>query len=51
MNNPIRDLPLSIMFGIPFITACYVAMNVAYLTVMNSATLAASKAVAVVSSF
>ena len=48
MKNPIRDLPLSIMMGIPFITACYVIMNISYLTVLTPLQLANSQAVAVV---
>lgn len=47
LKNPIRDLPLAIMTGIPFITLCYVMVNIAYLTVMSSAAIAKSSAVAV----
>lgn len=47
MENPIVDLPRSIMIGIPFITACYVVMNIAYLTVLTPMQLAVSDAVAV----
>jgi L-type amino acid transporter 9 len=47
LKNPIRDLPLAIMVGIPFVTACYVMINIAYLTVMSSAQIAASDAIAV----
>lgn len=49
LKNPIRDLPLAIMVGIPFVTCCYVMVNIAYLTVMTSAEIAQSSAVAVVS--
>jgi len=47
LKNPIRDLPLAIMIGIPFITVCYVLVNIGYLTVMSSANIAKSSAVAV----
>lgn len=47
LKNPIRDLPLAIMIGIPLVTCCYVMVNVAYLTVMTSAEIAKSNAVAV----
>ena len=49
LKNPIRDLPLAIMIGIPMVTGCYVMVNVAYLTVMSAAEIATEKAVAVVS--
>ena len=51
LKNPIRDLPLAIMIGIPLVTGCYVMVNIAYLTVMTSAEIAKSNAVAVVSFF
>ena len=44
-----RDLPLAIMIGIPLVTGCYVLVNIAYLTVLSSAEIATSSAVAVVS--
>ena len=44
-----RDLPLAIMIGIPLVTGCYVLVNIAYLTVLTQAEIAASGAVAVVS--
>jgi len=40
LKNPIRDLPLAIMIGIPLVTGCYVMVNIAYLTVMTSAEIA-----------
>ena len=49
LKNPIRDLPLAIMIGIPLVTGCYVMVNIAYLTVLTSAEIASSNAVAVVS--
>jgi len=47
LKNPIRDLPLAIMIGIPLVTGCYVLVNIAYLTVLSSAEIATSSAVAV----
>jgi len=47
LKNPIRDLPLAIMIGIPLVTGCYVMVNVAYLTVMSASQIATEKAVAV----
>jgi len=47
LKNPIRDLPLAIMIGIPLVTGCYVLVNIAYLTVLSSAEIAVSNAVAV----
>ena len=49
LKNPIRDLPLAIMIGIPLVTGCYVLVNIAYLTVLTAAEVASSNAVAVVS--
>lgn len=42
-----RNFPLTIVFGIPLVTVCYVLVNVAYFTVMSPAELIASNAVAV----
>jgi len=47
LKNPLRDLPLAIMIGIPLVTGCYVLVNIAYLTVLTQAEIAASGAVAV----
>ena len=44
-----RDLPMSIMIGIPLVTVCYVLVNIAYLAVLSPAEIMASSAVAVVS--
>ena len=44
-----RDLPLSILIGIPLVTVCYVLVNIAYLTVLSPAEILTSSAVAVVS--
>ena len=45
----VRDLPWSIMIGIPLVTVCYVLVNIAYLTVLSPAEILTSSAVAVVS--
>ena len=45
-----RDLPLSILIGIPLVTGCYVLVNIAYLAVLTPAEIKISSAVAVVSS-
>ncbi|XP_074149336.1 B(0,+)-type amino acid transporter 1 isoform X1 [Sminthopsis crassicaudata] len=47
LKNPYRNLPLSIIIGIPLVTVCYVLMNVSYFTVMTSTELLQSQAVAV----
>uniref|UniRef100_A0A8B9BX22 b(0,+)-type amino acid transporter 1 n=1 Tax=Anser brachyrhynchus TaxID=132585 RepID=A0A8B9BX22_9AVES len=43
----LRNLPLSIIIGIPLVTICYVLINIAYFTVMTSTELLQSQAVAV----
>lgn len=47
LKNPRRDLPWSIMIGIPLVTVCYVLVNIAYLTVLSPAEILTSSAVAV----
>ncbi|XP_063078334.1 b(0,+)-type amino acid transporter 1-like [Engraulis encrasicolus] len=47
LKNPYRNLPLSILIGIPLVSVCYVMVNVAYFTVMTPAELLQSSAVAV----
>ncbi|XP_013796562.1 B(0,+)-type amino acid transporter 1 isoform X1 [Apteryx mantelli] len=47
LKNPYRNLPLSIIIGIPLVTVCYVLINVSYFTVMTSTELLQSQAVAV----
>ncbi|XP_032238828.2 b(0,+)-type amino acid transporter 1 isoform X1 [Nematostella vectensis] len=47
LKNPYRDLPRSILFGIPLVTVCYVLVNIAYLTVLTPVEVMASGAVAV----
>ena len=51
LKDPLRNLPRSIIFGLPLVTICYVLIIVAYLTVMSFHTLSNSSAVAVVSIF
>uniref|UniRef100_UPI00358F40A9 B(0,+)-type amino acid transporter 1 n=1 Tax=Myxine glutinosa TaxID=7769 RepID=UPI00358F40A9 len=46
LQNPFRNLPLSIIIGIPLVTVCYVLMNIAYFTVMTPSELLQSQAVA-----
>ena len=48
LKNPDVNLPRAIIFGISLVTACYLAINVAYLTVLSPAALIKSDAVAVV---
>lgn len=43
-----RNLPRSIMIGIPLTTACYIMVNVAYLAVLSPIEMMESEAVAVV---
>ena len=50
VQNPSRNLPLAIMFGIPAVTVCYVLTNIGYLAIMSKAEILQSHAVAVVSS-
>ncbi|NXX23805.1 BAT1 protein, partial [Podargus strigoides] len=47
LQNPYRNLPLSIIIGIPLVTVCYVLINVSYFTIMTSTELLQSQAVAV----
>ena len=49
LKNPIKDLPRSIMIGIPLVTILYVSINVAYLTVLSPNEINTELAVAVVS--
>jgi hypothetical protein len=45
----LRNLPISIMVGIPLTTACYILANIGYLGVMSKEEIIVSHAVAVVS--
>ncbi|XP_048461866.1 b(0,+)-type amino acid transporter 1 [Rhincodon typus] len=47
LKNPYRNLPLSIIIGIPLVTVCYILVNIAYFTVMTPTELLQSSAVAV----
>ncbi|XP_056014964.1 b(0,+)-type amino acid transporter 1-like [Ostrea edulis] len=47
LKNPGRNLPISIMVGIPLTTACYVLANIGYLGVMSKEEIVVSHAVAV----
>ncbi|CAG7734463.1 unnamed protein product [Allacma fusca] len=47
IKNPDKNLPRSIMLGIPLVTVCYVFINIAYLFVMTPDEMIASEAVAV----
>lgn len=42
-----RNLPMSIIIGIPLVTLCYALVNVSYLAVMSVSEMADSEAVAV----
>ncbi|KAM8983111.1 B(0,+)-type amino acid transporter 1 isoform 2-T2 [Ara ararauna] len=46
LKNPYRNLPLSIIIGIPLVTVCYILINISYFTVMTSTELLQSQAVA-----
>ncbi len=48
LQNPSVNLPRAIMIGVPLVTVCYVAVNIAYLTVLSPEEMIASNAVAVV---
>ncbi|XP_044756184.1 b(0,+)-type amino acid transporter 1 isoform X2 [Coccinella septempunctata] len=47
IKNPSRNLPRSIVIGIPLVTVCYALINVSYLTVMSPLEMMTSEAVAV----
>lgn len=49
IKNPSKNLPRSIMIGIPLVTLCYALINVSYLAVMSPSEMIESEAVAVVS--
>ncbi|CAH0553340.1 unnamed protein product [Brassicogethes aeneus] len=47
IKNPSRNLPRSIVIGIPLVTVCYALINISYLTVMSPMEMQTSEAVAV----
>ncbi|XP_056135113.1 b(0,+)-type amino acid transporter 1 [Lampris incognitus] len=47
LKDPYRNMPLSILIGIPLVSVCYVMVNVAYFTVITTTELLQSPAVAV----
>ncbi|OCT58626.1 b(0,+)-type amino acid transporter 1 isoform X2 [Xenopus laevis] len=47
LKNPYRNLPLSIIIGIPLVIVCYILINIAYFTVLTPTELLQSPAVAV----
>ncbi|XP_061449740.1 B(0,+)-type amino acid transporter 1 [Rhineura floridana] len=47
LKDPHRNLPLSIVIGIPLVTVSYILINISYFTVMTSTELLQSQAVAV----
>ncbi|CAD5111508.1 DgyrCDS814 [Dimorphilus gyrociliatus] len=47
LKEPHKNLPRSIMLGIPLVIVCYVLMNISYFTVMSPSKLLNSPAVAV----
>ncbi|KAL1492010.1 hypothetical protein ABEB36_012516 [Hypothenemus hampei] len=48
IKNPSKNLPRSIIIGIPLVTFCYALINISYLTVMSPMEMMTSEAVAVV---
>lgn len=51
IKDPSKNLPRSIMIGIPLVTVCYALINLSYLAVMSPTEMIESEAVAVVSIF
>ncbi|XP_031339644.1 b(0,+)-type amino acid transporter 1 isoform X1 [Photinus pyralis] len=47
IKNPSKNLPRSIIIGIPLVTVCYALINISYLTVMSPLEMTNSEAVAV----
>ncbi|XP_074864405.1 B(0,+)-type amino acid transporter 1 [Carettochelys insculpta] len=46
LKNPHRNLPLSIIIGIPLVSVCYILINISYFTIMTPTELLQSQAVA-----
>ncbi|XP_061621791.1 b(0,+)-type amino acid transporter 1-like isoform X3 [Phyllopteryx taeniolatus] len=47
LKNPVRNMPLAIIIGIPLVAVCYVMTNIAYFTVLSRDEILRSPAVAV----
>ena len=47
-QDPLRNLPLAILIGMPLVTLLYIGVNVSYLTVLTPTQVFSSAAVAVV---
>jgi len=51
VKNPSANLPRAIIAGISLTTGCYLAVNIAYLTVLSPTEIINSNAVAMVTMF
>jgi amino acid transporter len=47
MINPVRDLPRIVNVGMMLVTACYIVINIGYLTVLSKDSIVDTKAIAV----
>lgn len=48
IQNPERNMPLAVMTGIPFVTICYVLINLAFMSALTQSEMASSPAIATV---
>jgi L-type amino acid transporter 9 len=48
-QDPLKNLPLAILIGMPLVTLLYIGVNISYLTVLSPTQVFTSSAVAVVS--